>query len=349
MNTQSARRLRRIAFALLPALVLVASMEIAARILTRDVARATRPFYEKLLGGNRDAVMAHEAMHWTRLDHAFVADEYAGYRVKDPVDPAERRPPYFPPAPKAPGEVRVLVAGDSVSFYNNANENWPCKLQERLDAWASPGVRFAVFNGAVPGHNSMQTKRLLQGRWIELDPDIVIWYESPAVVDRIEPPDPRAGAEVLWLRRAWQVRSLYLLMSLRQWARWGDEGVLHRLTDAPPAYREGDVPDALPATVQWLGARGVRAFVGVEYFGWVEGRLTRLDSTDGSPSYLTAASPGLYVGMASPRERFAAEPGLPNSVFADFVHLTPRGMELVADAVFAHVRDHWSEIAPQPE
>ncbi len=342
MSTQRARRIRRVAFALVPVLVLVASAEIAARIVTRDVAR----FYEWLLGGNRDAIMTHEAMHWTRLDHAFVSDEYARYRMKDPVDPAARRPPFFPPAPKPPGEIRVVVVGDSVSFYNNANENWPRKLQERLDAWAPAGVRFAVFNGAVPGHNSMQTKRLLQGRWMRLEPDIVIWYESPAVVDRIEPPEPRARAEVEWLRRAWKVRSLYLLMSLRQWARWGDEGVLHRLTDAPATYRAGDVPDALPATVSWLGERGVRAFVGVEYFGWVDGVLTLLDSSDGPPSYLAAASPGLYVGMASPRERFAAEPGLPESVFADFVHLTPRGMELVADAVFEHLRDHWTEIAP---
>ncbi len=75
----------------------------------------------------------------------------------------------MPEIPKAPGELRIIVLGDSTSAGEHA---WPARLTRLLKA---NGVhKAAVANLAIPGYTSREGLNVLRHLGLALDPDIVI-------------------------------------------------------------------------------------------------------------------------------------------------------------------------------
>lgn len=79
---------------------------------------------------------------------------------------------------KAPGEVRILTVGDSITFGWDLSEDgdtYPGRLQALLDARAQPGRRlFRVINAGVPRYTSEQVLRFVKERAASLQPDLVV-------------------------------------------------------------------------------------------------------------------------------------------------------------------------------
>ncbi len=344
MRLRAKRRL--VALAIFVALAGV--LEVAARVAMSDVASgALRAWLMRRLGA--DDRVVHESLHELRTKAQFVADPHAGYRHVDPTDPASRRPPFLPAPPRAPGEVRVLCVGDSVTFGNSWDDSWPGHLQEKLDADA-PG-RYMVFNGATPGHNPVQVKRLLQGRWMALAPDVVIWYESLRVVDRVEPPAPLEAWRLAAANQIYRSRLLYAVALFRQSLVAGPRTDLDRMFNAPAEDVNPDRNTVLPGLIRWLRDRGVRGFVAVDYLAYMNGEIRNADSVrETAPDFLPRAPiEGIEVGYVSAQDAFRAHGGGPEALFTDWVHLTPTGKDLVAETVRQWITGRADAFAPRSE
>jgi lysophospholipase L1-like esterase len=75
----------------------------------------------------------------------------------------------MPEIPKAPGELRIVVLGDSTSAGEHA---WPARLTRLLKA---NGVhKVGIANLAIPGYTSLEGLNVLRHLGLALEPDIVI-------------------------------------------------------------------------------------------------------------------------------------------------------------------------------
>lgn len=82
------------------------------------------------------------------------------------------------PRHKPAGTVRVLVAGGSTSFDLLAPDNdatWPAQLESMLRAEGCPAE---VWNAGFPGWTSVENTLSLVVRDLELDPDVVIFFQG---------------------------------------------------------------------------------------------------------------------------------------------------------------------------
>ncbi|MCL4234684.1 MAG: hypothetical protein KJ042_09205 [Deltaproteobacteria bacterium] len=323
------RRTRRWIYALGPALAIIALAEVGARLVMSDgpLAEVRRSLYARL---DRDAALMHESLYELHARDLFVPDEYAGYRLRDATDPASRQPPYLPPAPKAPGEIRVVCVGDSVTFGRSFEDSWPGRLQRLLDADAPYSIRFVVYNAGTPGHNVVQCKRMLQHRWMALEPDVVIWHESARFAERPEPAPPVNVRQFTWLSQAYRARSLYLLLAARQAWATNNAGDAPARFDVPGAH--GGDARAVVDLASWCAAQGVRQFVLLDYLTQDEKGIAR-----GHGGFVEAAAHAGAVGGvfdAVPLlDAFRAHPGGAAALFTDRIHLTGEGMDLAARAV----------------
>jgi lysophospholipase L1-like esterase len=77
-----------------------------------------------------------------------------------------------PVGPKAPGEKRLLILGDSVTFGAKVltREAYPYQLQEAL---LSRGLRWRVFNGGVTAYDASQEAEWLELFGLSLEPDVI--------------------------------------------------------------------------------------------------------------------------------------------------------------------------------
>lgn len=78
-------------------------------------------------------------------------------------------------AEKPPGVFRVLGIGDSFTFGVGVRDEdtWLERLGPLL-AGLKGGRRFEVLNAGVGGYGTADQVRYLEGRWLELDPDLVL-------------------------------------------------------------------------------------------------------------------------------------------------------------------------------
>jgi lysophospholipase L1-like esterase len=127
---------------------------------------------------------------------------------------------------KPAGVRRIAVLGDSFTFGYGVNddETWPAALQRALDRAPDGGPaprapRYEVLNCGVPAYDTEQEVRLLGGRILDFEPDLVLfgWYiNDPAVRDGAagtaadQPP-----AAVRWLAP----NQTGLLPTLRGWSQ----------------------------------------------------------------------------------------------------------------------------------
>jgi len=85
-------------------------------------------------------------------------------------------------AEKAPGELRILALGDSVTFGTgmNAAEIWPTRLGQILATRNSRPV--TVLNGALPGADIKQLSFATRQQWRQARPDAIVLLVSPNMV-----------------------------------------------------------------------------------------------------------------------------------------------------------------------
>ena len=347
------RRWKSLLFAAIPTLLLVGGLEGVSRLaISRDWLRG---------GPVRIRALNVVEIGHTLFgdDPVFVPDAYNGYRLRDRDDPSSRRPPRLPAPPKQAGEVRVLCLGDSVAYgiYLPEEAAWPARLQEKASAWAPPGTRIEIYNGAVPGYGPQQCKHLLQSRYMPLRPDVVLWAEEPNFDDTDGLPPVLSERRIRWTRFLCRSRFLYLL---RLASRAGSSPSGFEFYNLPMKEYAESRHDVMRLFVRRSLESGISAILGVEYVadmrrsssgagprefagfvphGFSEGRHA------GSPILGNGrkwSATGLeYVACL---DGFQEYPGGPGPLFLDRIHLTAAGSDFVASIVSEDLRRRWPEI-----
>lgn len=275
--------------------------------------------------------------------------------------------------PKAPGEKRILLLGDSLvmSVQVPLSETFGKRLESRLAA-AAPSHRWRVINAGVQGYGPVQEWFFFDRVAAAFDPDIVlvVVFVGNDVIEAADaapaflagrPPAPAGGdAAVIGLRRL--VRSSMVL----QIARIRFDQLRARLTtrtpERPLATYLADPPDevarglevareAYSRIASRAAARGAATGLvlmparfqiddqdfanlagAVRDAGGVLERQAATDRLARAVAPLQLPTLDLYPALAS-------QPDAANLFFRYNVHLTPRGHEIVANALFAFLRD----------
>jgi lysophospholipase L1-like esterase len=109
---------------------------------------------------------------------------YLGYVLnpaheRNEVNTLGLRGPAIEPG-RQPGVVRVLCLGGSTTYGAGlrAEQAYPMRLEQHLNAAAPDGLRFEVLNGGVPGYTSIDSLVNLELRLLALEPDVVLVYHG---------------------------------------------------------------------------------------------------------------------------------------------------------------------------
>jgi lysophospholipase L1-like esterase len=265
-------------------------------------------------------------------------------------------------ADKPPRTIRIVCLGASTTFSTEVSSNaatWPHRLQEKLQD-AHPHVRFEVVNAAVPGYVAGDNLKNLHHRVLRLDPDLVIYYEAnneivrdtrelalaQGVID-----DTRPSALVAALSRAsllfdLAVKNLTILAAPRV-------GSTPRMDDVPPELPTrfiGVLDDmraelarrAIPMMVSTFVVKYRRgqerqtqianADVAFYYMPWmsIDGLLDAMDTYNDAILKFAATR---RLDVVDDREAIPAD----GEHFADCMHLTDKGSELMAERFFRYL------------
>ena len=315
------------------------------------------PVLWRLFGGDPVSDLMPDIYHTIRgIRQPTAVDPYTGYRMSDPTGPDSHRPPSVPSSPKERGEIRILCMGDSTTFNGRFEERdtWPGRLERYMNEWVADGSRIVVYNGAVPGYAAQQCKRLLQSRFLELEPDIVLWREEPSIEDCLELPEVLPEGWVRVKRTLLRSRFLFLAVNLRMFAarRSGkdtrDPG--WHLFNVPGNTCANGHENRFPQFVDWLHERGVNAVIGVEYLFNVNREFMEVLPVH----YRRSETAGSLMGNGSLWEQlglpyvpgwdaFASESDT-DALFSDYCHFTEPGLSLQARLVSDYLRERWPEI-----
>lgn len=167
------RWLKLTIFALIPAVVLIASLEVILRIT--EASRPTQgsiPLPEELSGMLRpDATLMWSLVPSQDLEYA---NHPSGYRTNSMGLRSREISPE-----KKDNEYRILSLGESTTYgYGVANdETYSAQLEALLKAGGSE-QEFRVINAGVPAWSSFQSLLFLKERGIKLKPDMVLLYNE---------------------------------------------------------------------------------------------------------------------------------------------------------------------------
>jgi len=327
-------------FALIPVLVLLGITE----VLCRNIGRIE--FLRKhLLGGsNPGFVWPETPIHETA---EMTTDPYSGYRLAERPGAATRRPPRIPVPAKAPGTIRAVVMGDSVPHGHSLAEEkaWPGRLEYYLNKWAPKGTKFEVYNLGVPGFNPQQTKRLLQSRYMQLKPDIVLWHEQPEIKDQLELPELGSSAWRWVQSMLLRSKLIHLMVTLHNRDKHASVGHFEEIWMIynAPYYPvpEGDLV-GFEAFVSWLKERGVKAVIGVpQIYMFLDGKTAQSGKIE--------VSTGPWVDMRLPYINstavFKVEEESAASLFVDNCHFSAKGADLLARTTSEYMESNWSWIS----
>jgi lysophospholipase L1-like esterase len=99
------------------------------------------------------------------------------------------------PMAKAPGELRVLCLGDSMTFGTGIEfgDTWPAQLKERLQS--SDGRPVSVMNAGLQGVSLADLTAAYDQKWSQWDPDVVCLLASGNMISlaSIERTDAKLG------------------------------------------------------------------------------------------------------------------------------------------------------------
>jgi hypothetical protein len=268
--------------------------------------------------------------------------------------------------PKGPDERRIVVLGDSLvlSVQVSVAETF-CKKLERLLNARGGADRWRVINAGVQGYGPVNEWLFFDRVTAAFQPDVVLIVAFVGN-DAIEAADTAAALEagrpikpaqpsVIWLRRV--VRSSVVLRSAR--VRWDqlrgkvtagtpERPLVTYFADPPPIVERG-----LDVTRRAFGqiaerARGIGASVGIvlmparfqvndeDFRNWdaiVRGAGSQLDRNAASRRFHDALAP-LGLPMVDLEPVLASQPDRAGVFFQRTVHLTPRGHDVVAGALF---------------
>lgn len=275
-----------------------------------------------------------------------------------------------PIGPKAAGERRILVLGDSMvlAVQVPVGETFVNRLETRINAQASgPGaVRWRVINGGVQGYGPVNEWLFFDRVAAAFEPDIVVQFVFVGN-DAIEalnlkswldagPPPPAAGAAALGAARRF-VRSTLVWQTAR--VRWDQvksrfttkipEPPLAMYLETPPPYVAEGLEIAREATrriadrAAGVGARTVLVLVPAKFqvndvdFDWLNADVTRaggrLDRHSATRRVTESLAP-LGLPTLDLLPIFQAQPNRQDLFFQRNVHLTARGHEVVEAALF---------------
>jgi lysophospholipase L1-like esterase len=268
--------------------------------------------------------------------------------------------------PKAPDERRIVVLGDSLvlSVQVSVQDTFCKKLEERLNARGGP-QHWRVINGGVQGYGPVNEWLFFDHVAAAFQPDVVLIVAFVGN-DAIEAADAAAAFEagrpvavaqpgVIWARRL--VRSSVVLQSARM--RWDElrsritAGTPERplvtyLTNPPPIVEQGLVVTRRAFEQIAQRARGMGASTGIvlmparlqindEDFGNLSAIVRaaggELDRNGASRRFHDALAP-LGLPMLDLEPVLASQPDRAGLFFQRTIHLTPRGHEVVAGALF---------------
>jgi hypothetical protein len=159
-------------------------------------------------------------------------------------------------AAKAPGSVRVVVAGASETFglSESPGMEFPRQLEDTLGRWLADRCRttavqrFEVLNAALPGMSLPTIEQDVRNRIRRFGADVILLYPTPVQYLDDEPPypappDSAADQRGLSLTRAWYPR------------------IVPRIRNETKAI----IPDVV---LTWLRRRQTSAYIGAQPSGW---------------------------------------------------------------------------------
>ena len=275
-----------------------------------------------------------------------------------------------PLGPKAPDERRIVILGDSLvlSVQVPFRQTFGELLEARLNARSS-GVRYRVINAGVQGYGPVEELLLFKRLVSTLQPDLVIETifvgndaeEAFTSASRLKP-DARSTASLvrdsLSVRLRRLVRRIMVLQVLRLRVVAATErftGILNAPEAPFQSYAANPVPriaqglsiardcvEAIRVTASASGARTAVMLMPARF--QVDdadyGRLKQAVAQSGGELVRDGATSRFNDELATlPLPRLDVLPALraalpgPDVFFQQTVHLTPRGHEIVADAL----------------
>lgn len=285
------------------------------------------------------------------------------------------RTPLLPETPRAVGEKRVLVTGDSSVYGWGQPDGYSYaeQLEQVLDK-TFPGTPIKVVNLGVPGYSTEQTLRLLDRIGWSYGPDLLVVHNifSDANIDAFQDAEALALAnpDGTPLRAALHTSRAYCAAYM-PWARY--QATLNQEpgrvlmpgiptgANAAVALERVDtlvdlsrVPlsdylanlDRIRATAEARGASMVVAPLAQELdVGLWSVPMPRPGPDQVLPWFPYRSSQDAWaaeagVGRISLPEVFAAEGGDPTGLFIDTMHPSVRGAQVMAWAVASHLRDN---------
>jgi len=166
---------RRVLFALVPALVLLASAEIVARVaLVAAPTLRSVPLPPESAG----LFQPDDELFWSLAPHLDRA--YLGARVRTDgrgLRVGEAQPGEL--GAKAEGELRILSLGESTTFGSGVegDATYSARLARALAPAAGAG-RVVAINAGVPAYSSFQSLRYVETRGLALEPDLLVFYHE---------------------------------------------------------------------------------------------------------------------------------------------------------------------------
>jgi hypothetical protein len=279
--------------------------------------------------------------------------------------------------PKPPGERRIVVLGDSLvlSVQVDARQTFCRLLEDRLNSRGG-ATRYRVINAGVQGYGPVEELLFFRHVARAFEPDLVIaavFVGNDAEEAVTSEPKLRGGARpvaealsdsfVTRVRRVVR-RSMVLQVirlrvvsvtdRLRNWIAPPEPPLQSYAADPAPRIADGlrisrECVDAIRAEAAAAGARTMVMLMPARFqvddadYGRLKeavestgGRLVRDAATARFDEALSSVAVPRFDALPPLR---AALPG-PDVFFQETVHLTPRGHQIVAEALEAFIRGH---------
>ena len=281
-----------------------------------------------------------------------------------------------PIGPKPPGERRVLVLGDSfvLAVQVPLAETFVKLLDARLNAQAPvPGVtRWRVINGGVQGYGPVNEWLFFDRVAAAFEPDLVVQmvYVGNDAIEAHDlrswlasgPPPQAPGAATIGAARRLVRSSLVWQMARVRWDQLRSRFVtkipeppLATYLETPPPYVAQGIDvarEAIQRTVNraaGLGARTILVLVPARFqvndvdYEWMEKAVSQagahLVRQSGTERFAQALAP-LGLPTLDLLPIFLEQPQRQDLFFQRNVHLTTRGHEVVAAALFGFLQSH---------
>lgn len=281
-----------------------------------------------------------------------------------------------PIGPKAPGERRILVSGDSfvLSVQVPLAQTFVKRLEARINAPHSGAgaARWKVINGGVQGYGPVNEWLFFDRVTAALQPDLVVQmvYVGNDAIEAYDlrswlasgPPPPAAGAAAIGAARriirasqVWQMARVRWDQLRSRFVTRIPEPPLATYLETPPTYVAEGMDVAREAfkriadRAKALGAPTVLVLVPARFqvndvdYGWMDAAVkqagAQLIRQSGTDRFAKALAP-LGLPTLDLLPIFLDQPHRQDLFFQRNVHLTARGHEVTEAALFEFLKTH---------